>query len=131
MYVGITNNMLTCINKRVTTRNHTCYHMRYHELFPFMYVSIRNRTRYHTLPLNFIKIYIIRDLLDAKSGVSFALMMSDENWFFSAGNFTVSPSNKRSKLFQGIISPLHRKSCKRITSAESAPTPCIFVISRL
>ena len=51
--------MLTRINERVTTRVTTRYHTRYHELFPFMYVSIRNRTRYHALPLNFIKIYVL------------------------------------------------------------------------
>ena len=75
--------------------------------------------------------YVIRDLLDAKIGVLFTIMTSDENWFFGEGNFMVSPSNKRSKSFQGIISRLHRKSCKRITSAESAPTHAYLSLAGL
>lgn len=64
----------------------------------------------------------IRDLLIAKIRVSFLITISEENWFFGAGNLTVSPSNKSSKSFQAIMSRLHRKSCKTITSADSAPT---------
>lgn len=50
---------------------------------------------------------------------------------FRAWQFYISPSRRISKSFQHINSLLHRKSCKAITSAWSAPTQAYFAFAGL